>query len=95
MKRAEKLWDGTKRLKKFDGSQEEAYRCYICSIGEDADEFGRASRRHWGAIENKLHWQMDFTFRDDKNTSMAKTGAKNLQTMKKIALSILTLVKNS
>lgn len=83
-----------KRLKKFDGSQEEEYRCYICSIGEDADEFERASRRHWG-VENKLHWQMDFTFRDDKNTSMAKTGAKNLQTMKKIALSILALVKNS
>ena len=96
-----KKWKGLKsfgmvhkRLKKPDGSQEEEYRCYICSIGEDADEFERASRRHWG-VENKLHWQMDFTFRDDKNTSMAKTGAKNLQTMKKIALSILALVKNS
>jgi hypothetical protein len=46
-------------------------------------------------VENKLHWQLDFTFRDDKNTSMAKTGAKNLQIMKKIVLSILSLVKNS
>ncbi len=46
-------------------------------------------------MENKLHWQLDFTFRDDKNTSMAKTGAKNLQIMKKIVLSILSLVKNS
>lgn len=36
-----------------------------------------------------LHWQLDFTFRDDKNTSMAKTGAKNLQIMKKIVLSML------
>lgn len=39
--------------------------------------------------------QLDFTFRDDKNTSMAKTGAKNLQIMKKIVLSILSLVKSS
>ena len=83
-----------KRLKKRDGSQEEEYRCYICSIGADAEEFERASRGHWG-VENKLHWQLDFTFRDDKNTSMAKAGAKNLQTMKKIVLSILALVKSS
>ena len=38
---------------------------------------------------------MDFTFQDDKNTSMAKTGAKNLQIMQKIALPILRLVKES
>ena len=38
---------------------------------------------------------MDFTFKDDKNTSMARTGAKNLQIMKKIVLSILGLVKVS
>lgn len=46
-------------------------------------------------MENCLHWYLDFTFKDDKNTSMAKTGAKNLQIMKKIALSILRLVKES
>lgn len=49
---------------------------------------------HWGA-ENNLHWQLDFTFKDDKNTSMAKTGTKSLQSMKKISLSILDLVKSS
>lgn len=46
-------------------------------------------------MEVNLHWHLDFTFRDDKNKSMAKTGAKNLQIMKKIALSILSLVKKS
>ncbi len=25
---------------------------------------------HWG-VEVNLHWHQDFTFRDDKNTSMA------------------------
>ena len=58
------------------------------------EEFERAARGHWG-VENCLHWHLDFTFRDDKNKSMAKTGAKNLQIMKKIALSILRLVKES
>ena len=83
-----------KKLKKHDGTQEEELRCYICNIEENAEEFERAVRRHWG-VENNLHWQLDFTFRDDKNTSMAKTGAKNLQIMKKIVLSILSLVKSS
>ncbi len=72
----------------------EEYRYYICNIGEDADEFERAARGHWG-VEAKLHWHLDFTFRDDKNTSMGKTSAKNLQIMKKIALGILGLVKES
>ncbi len=83
-----------KVVKKTDGTKEEEYRYYICSIGEDAEEFERAARGHWG-VEAKLHWHLDFTFRDDKNTSMGKTSAKNLQIMKKIALAILGLVKES
>lgn len=82
-----------KTLKKEEGSIEE-YRYYIGSIEPDVELFERAARGHWG-VEVKLHWHLDFTFRDDKNTSMAKTGAKNLQIMKKIALSILSLVKAS
>lgn len=82
-----------KTLKQGEESTEE-YRYYIGSIEPDAELFERAARGHWG-IEVNLHWHLDFTFRDDKNTSMAKTGAKNLQIMKKIALSILSLVKES
>ncbi len=82
-----------KVMKKADGSMEEEDRYYICSIEADVDEFERAARGHWGV--ETMHWQMDFTFRDDKNTSMAKTGAKNLQIMKKIVMSILQLVKES
>ena len=77
-----------------NGKKTEEYRYYICSIGEDAEEFERAARGHWG-VEAKLHWHLDFTFRDDKNTSMGKTSAKNLQIMKKIALAILGMVKES
>ena len=83
-----------KSLEKADGGSITESRYYICSIPADVDELERAVRRHWG-VENHVHWQLDFTFQDDKNTSMAGTGAKNLQTMKKIALSILRLVKDS
>ncbi|MFG6324680.1 MAG: ISAs1 family transposase [Lachnospiraceae bacterium] len=83
-----------KTLERPDGSSMEEERYYICSIEEDVKLFERAARGHWG-VENGLHWQLDFTFKDDKNTSMAKAGAKNLQIMKKIALAVLKLVKES
>ncbi len=82
-----------KILKTEQGNTEE-YRYYIGSIEPDVELFERAARSHWG-VEANLHWHLDFTFRDDKNKSMAKTGAKNLQILKKIALSILSLVKES
>ena len=82
-----------KTIKTEQGITEE-YRYYIGSIEPDVELFKRAARGHW-EVEIELHWHMDFTFRDDKNTSMAKTGAKNLQIMKKIVLSILRLIKES
>ena len=49
-------------------------------------------RQHWG-VKNCLHWHLDFTFKDDKNTTMNKNDAKNLQIVKKIVLSILRIVQ--
>ena len=66
-------------------------RYFICSI-ESVETFAIAVRGHWG-VENSLHWHLDFTFKDDKNTTMSKNGAKNLQIVKKIALSILRTVQ--
>lgn len=83
-----------KTLTKSNGERYEENRYYICSIGEDAREFERAARGHW-KVENSLHWQLDFTFKDDKNSSMARTGARNLQTMKKIVMAVLNTVKAS
>ena len=44
-------------------------------------------------MENNLHWMLDVTFLDDKNTSMARTGAKNLQLMKKNSISNIKFSK--
>lgn len=82
-----------KTLKRADGSVATEDRYYICSIEADAELFERAARGHWGV--EIMHWQLDFTFLDDKNTSMARTSARNLQIMKKIVMSILRLVKES
>ena len=66
-------------------------RYYICSI-TDIDDFERAARDHWG-VENGLHWHLDYTFKDDKNTTKKGNGAEGLQIIKKIALSLLKIAQ--
>lgn len=80
-----------KTFKKKNGEMIEEERFFIVSFF-DIHDFSRAVREHWG-VENGLHWHLDFTFKDDKNTTMAKTGAKNLQIIKKIALALLKIVQ--
>ena len=65
---------------------------YFISSVRNVKDFSRAVRDHWG-IENGLHWQLDFTFNDDKNTTMTKNGAKALQILKKLALAILKVAQ--
>ena len=65
---------------------------YFISSVKNVKDFSRAVRDHWG-IENGLHWQLDFTFNDDKNTTMTKNGAKALQILKKLALAILKVAQ--
>lgn len=66
-------------------------RFYISSLFTNILEFSRAIRNHWN-VENKLHWQLDYTFLSDKNTTMNKKALFNLQIIKKISLA---LVKDS
>jgi predicted transposase YbfD/YdcC len=58
-------------------------RYFIASITE-IEYFAKAVRGHW-QVENKLHADfsprhLDYTFGDDRNTTMRKNGAQNLQT---------------
>lgn len=66
-------------------------RYYICSL-TDIDDFERAVREHWG-VENGLHWHLDYTFQDDKNTTKKGNGAEGLQIFKKIALAFLKVAQ--
>lgn len=68
-------------------------RYYISSLEINIIDFSRAIRMHW-SVENKLHWHLDFTFREDKNTTANKTALMNLQIINKFCLAILNKVKS-
>ena len=92
-------WEGLKSIglvrktiEKSDGSKVEEKRYYISSLLLDINIFSDAIRKHWN-VENKLHWQMDFTFKSDNNTTMNKKALFNLQIIKKFCLTVLNEIK--
>ena len=81
-----------KTIENKDGKKTIEKRYYISSLLLNIELFSKAIRSHW-SVENKLHWQMDFTFKCDSNTTVEKKALYNLQILKKNALSVLNLVK--
>lgn len=68
--------------------QEERY--YINSI-YDIDLFSKTVRKEW-SIENKLHWHLDYTLKEDNSTIIDKKIALNLNIIRKSVLSMLKLI---
>ena len=67
-------------------------RFFIISFENDIKTFADAVRKHWG-VENNLHAPLDIVFKEDKNTTLEKNGARNLSVLKRIALNIIKLVQ--
>ena len=68
------------------------YRYYISGKQVNIKEFSIATRQHW-AIENKIHWHLNFTFRQDNNTTTNKKALLNLEIIHKFVLAILSRAK--
>ena len=63
-------------------------RHYIVSIPQNAETFAHAVRAHW-AIENKLHWVLDVTFKEDASRVRRDNCAENLGVIRHVAINIL------
>ena len=68
------------------------YRFYISSLDIDINQFYEATRLHW-SVENKLHWHLDFTFKQDKNNTLNKNALANLEIVNKFCLAMLSKVQ--
>jgi predicted transposase YbfD/YdcC len=70
------------------GKRSMEVRYFIGSRKAGAKVYGNALRNHWG-IENRLHWQLDVSFGEDKNRFSKRHGAENLALVRRLALSLL------
>lgn len=70
------------------GEQQSEIRYYISSLMNSAESFLSITRQHW-SIENKLHWSLDVTFKEDLSTKQAGNAAENFSTITKVALNLL------
>lgn len=78
-----------KTIKKKDKESKEI-RYYISSLAPEINLFEKAVRGHWG-IEI-MHWHLDVTFKEDSNKTIEETANKNMNIIRKWALSILKLL---
>ena len=62
-------------------------RYFITSV-DDIELFHQAVRSHWG-IENRLHWRLDVTFREDESRIRRGDAPHNLGVIRHVATNLL------
>ena len=62
-------------------------RYFITSLS-DVKSFQQAVRSHWG-FENKLHWRLDVTFREDGSRIRRGNAAHNIWVIRHVAMNQL------
>ena len=70
------------------------FRYYISSLSDDAWKIGNVIRSHW-AIENKLHWQLDISYREDSCKVRKDNGAENFSVIRRATLNLLKTDKKT
>lgn len=77
-----------KSTRKCKGKTTVELRYYISSLPPDAECLGKVIRAHWG-VENKLHWHLDVSFKEDLCKVRTGHAAENFSLVRKMALSLL------
>jgi predicted transposase YbfD/YdcC len=87
-------WEGlnsvgmVESFREINGEVTRERRYYLCSLKLDVETFARAVRSHWG-VENKVHWIMDVSFREDQSRAREGYAAQNLAMLRRLALNLL------
>lgn len=63
---------------------------YISSLAPDVKKIGNAIRSHW-EVENKVHWVLDVTFKEDDSRIRMGDGAENVAVIRRFALNLARL----
>ena len=71
-----------------NGKETIEHRYYISSLARHGRRFAGCVRDHW-SIENKLHWVLDMTFREDESRVRDRCLADNLGWLRRMALTLL------
>jgi|tagenome__1003787_1003787.scaffolds.fasta_scaffold20394380_1 predicted transposase YbfD/YdcC len=71
------------------GTVEAEIRYFLSSCHDDPTVLVQAIRRHW-TIENRLHWVLDVTFREDDSRVRDRIAARNLAILRKIAINLMS-----
>jgi len=66
-------------------------RFYLSDLALEPKAFNQYIRNHW-SIENKLHWQLDVTFREDLQRTKTGNAPENLAIIRKLSLQLLNNV---
>jgi predicted transposase YbfD/YdcC len=98
-----KQWEGVQTIIELererhfpDKSSQHETQYYISSKAVDAEAAAEAIRGHW-EVENKAHWVLDVTFKEDDSRIRKDDGAENMGIIRRFCLNLARLhpLKNS
>ncbi len=75
-------------VREFKDKVEREQRFYISSLRADAKLLSQSIRAHWG-VENKLHWVLDVTFREDDSRVRKDHAPENMSLIRRWTLNML------
>ena len=87
-------WQGLKSITIVEATRREnekissQIRYFISSLDIEAAQMLEHVRKHW-EVENKLHWSLDITFREDYSRVRKGHAPENLAIIRKMALNLL------
>ena len=76
-----------KATRRIGGKESTEVRHYISSLPTNSP-FNTYIRSHW-EVENKLHWTLDMTFREDRQRKRSRMAAQNFSILTKFAFNLL------